>query len=36
MLMNMDYGDLDKEITIIVEGVVIVMLLIHIVGNSNK
>lgn len=32
----MDYGDLDKEITIIVEGVVIVMLLIHIVGNSNK
>lgn len=32
----MDYGDLDKEITIIIEGVVIVMLLIHIVGNSNK
>lgn len=32
----MDYGDLDKEITIIVEGVVIVILLIHIVGNSNK
>lgn len=32
----MDYDDLDKEITIIVEGVVIVMLLIHIVGNSNK
>ena len=32
----MDYGDLDKEITIIVEAVVIVMLLIHIVGNSNK
>lgn len=32
----MDYGDLDKEITIIVEGVVIVMLLIHIVGNNNK
>lgn len=32
----MDYGDLDKEITIIVESVVIVMLLIHIVGNNNK
>lgn len=32
----MDYIDFDKEITIIVEGVVIIMLLIHIVGNSNK
>lgn len=32
----MDYDDLYKEITIIVEAVVIVMLLIHIVGNNSK
>lgn len=32
----MDYVDFDKEITIIVETIVIIILLIHIVGSNNK
>ena len=32
----MDYDDFDKEIAIIVEAIVIIILLIHIIGNNSK